>query len=184
MGATRMWFYKNIIFFCMYIHIMEESPILMKKLPSLSESDDTRIEEKWDSCNEKYMQNIRQTSIVLSSRHMVACKRYKRKYIILSIPMSILPIVMANLSVFLIDMSPFVTPIVLAVIAILNAMMILFNYSQRSEQHNNYSSKYDDLAKKVESVLIRNRKYRQPFDIILSEISEIKRSIDSSSPLL
>jgi hypothetical protein len=163
---------------------MEDDPIMMKKLPTYSESDDTRIEEKWDSTNEKFMENIRQTSIILSNRHMAACKRYKRKYIIIAIPMSILPIIMANLSVFLIDMSPFVTPIVLAVIAILNAMMILFNYSERSEKHNNYSGKYDDLAKKVDSILIRNRKYREAFDIVLSQITENKRSIDSSAPLL
>jgi hypothetical protein len=162
---------------------MENEPILMKK--TYSESDnDRRFEEKWDATNEKFMENIRQTSIVLSTRHMAACKRYKKKYIILSLPTAILPIILANLSLFMSEMSIYIVPITLTIIAILNAIAILFNYSQKTEQHNNYSGKYDDIAKKIDSILIRNRKYRQPFDILLSEITEIKRSIDSSAPLL
>jgi hypothetical protein len=162
---------------------MEIDPILMDK--KYSESDDSRrFEEQWDATNEKFMENIRQTSVILSNKHMVACKKNKRKYIILSLPTAILPIILANLSLFMTEMSIYIVPITLTIIAILNAIGILFNYSQRTEQHNNYAGKYDDVAKKLDSILIRNRKYRQPFDILLSEITEIKRSIDSSAPLL
>jgi hypothetical protein len=162
---------------------MENEPILMEK--KYSESDDSRrFEEPWDSTNEKFMENIRQTSVVLSNKHMAACKRNKKKYIILSLPTGILPIILANLSIFISNMSVYIIPITLTIIAILNSVALLFNYSQRTEQHNNYAGKYDDVAKKIDSILIRNRRYRQPFDILLSEITEIKRSIDSSAPLL
>jgi cell division protein ZapA (FtsZ GTPase activity inhibitor) len=155
------------------------------KMPSLTDSDDVlRVEEKYNKVNESFIEAIRQSSTTLSNKHMVACKKYRKRYIILSIPMAVLPIIMANLSVFMLNMSVYVVPISLTLISVMNALMLIYNYGERSERHNSFSGKYDALSFKIEAILIRSKSYRPPFDIVLSTITEEKKNIDNMAPLL
>jgi hypothetical protein len=63
-------------------------------------------------------------------------------------------------------------------------MQTLFNFSKKVAEHNLYAGKYMELSHEIDKVLIRSKKYREPFDVTLEKIMSKKMRLDSEAPYL
>jgi hypothetical protein len=168
-------------------HSTENEPILMKKTPSLSNTtseDIIRIEESWTGENQDYILTIKSSCIQLRDKHAIASYNNRKKFIWFSIPTIILPLIMGQMSIFLSNMSEYAIPISLTLISILNGLSVLFDFSKKSQLHDNYENKYDELICEISSILIKKKQFRACFDVTLVDIGSKKKAIDGSSPYL
>jgi hypothetical protein len=147
---------------------------------SKGSEDTSRSEEKWDERKERYFKNIKQDCLHKSDIHSIISHKNKKRYMLASIPATIIPLILVNIDIFTpqkeIQMAG------LTLVSIINGVNTLYNFSKKCEVHNTYSGKYADLASEIDKILIRKKKYRQAFDVLLEKITNKKRQIDDSAP--
>ena len=155
--------------------------IHLKVVEEYEESEDTsRDEEKWDERKEQFFSKIKNDCLHQSNVHSVISHRNKRKYMLSAIPTTVIPLILVNIDIFTPQKE--VQMIGLTMCSILTGLNTLFNYSKKSMEHNSYSGKYADLAGEIDKILVRGKKYRQPFDVLLEKITTKKRYIDDTAP--
>ena len=146
-----------------------------------SKSEDaSRSEEKWSESNEKFFMNIRSNCLHQSNTHNLISHKNKRRYMMSSLPTTIIPLVLVNIDIFCPQRE--IQTIGLTLVSVITGINTLYNFSKKSEVHNNYSGKYADLASEIDKILIRKKKYRTAFDVVLEKITSKKRHLDDSAP--
>jgi len=143
-------------------------------------SDVLREEEKWSSKNEDFFLEIKNDCLARSDTHNTISHKNKKYYMLSSIPTTIIPLVLVNLDIFVPQRE--VQTIGLTLVSIINGVNTLYNFSKKCEVHNTFAGKYADLASEVDKILIRKKKFRQPFDVLLEKISTKKRNLDDAAP--
>ena len=169
-----------------HISIKELSPRALEcgarlQVEEYEESEDTsRDEEKWDERKEKFFNKIKDDCLHQSNVHNIISHKNKRRYMLASIPATIIPLALVNLDIF--SPQKEVQMIGLTLVSIINGVNTLYNFSKKCEVHNAYAGKYADLASEIDKILIRKKKHRQAFDVMLEKITTKKRYIDDSAP--
>jgi hypothetical protein len=157
--------------------------ILIPDEKSESSKDTERYEESWDEKKQKYFKRIQDELLEQADKHNICSHNNKKKYIYTSIPTMILPLILVNFSIF-INEYQYVQPIGLTIVSIINGFQTLLNFSKKKEIHNLYAGKYAQLANEIDKFLIRKKKYREPFDVVLERITLKKQQLDDTAPLL
>ena len=166
----------------------ELEDILIDKTRDKSESsskDEPRMEEEWTSDNSEFFIKIQDDILKKAKAHDVSSHKNKRRYIKTAIPAMIIPILLTNLSIFCSGQTnEYIHPIGLSFVGIINVFQTILNFSKKKEQHNHHSGLYMDLANDIEKILIRGKRFRDPFDITLERITMRKQQLDASAPYL
>lgn len=143
-------------------------------------SDILREEEKWSSKNEDFFLQIKNDCLSRSDIHNSISHKNKKYYMLSSLPAAIIPLTLVNIDIFTPQRE--LQTIGLTLVSIINGINTLYNFSKKSEVHNSFAGKYADLASEVDKILIRKKKFRQPFDVLLEKISTKKRNLDDTAP--
>ena len=155
--------------------------IHLKVVDEYEESEDnSRSEEKWDERKEQFFIKIKDDCLHQSNVHSVISHRNKRKYMLSAIPTTIIPLILVNIDIFTPQKEVHI--IGLTMCSILTGLNTLFNFSKKCEVHNSFAGKYAELASDIDKILIRKKKHRQAFDVMLEKITTKKRYIDDTSP--
>lgn len=162
------------------IHIDDEE----EKLSNSTSYDGERDEEKWTDKNEKFFLDIKNKCLIQSDLHSKASHKNKKRFIYSSIPSTILPIIIANLNFIDIDYQNYFNPIGLSVVSIINGISTLLNFSKKTEVHNVYAGKYAELAGEIDKILIRKKKHRNAFDVVLEQITTKFNNLNNEAPYL
>ena len=165
----------------------ELDEILIDKARDKSESskDIQRLEEEWTGENSEFFIKIQDEIIKRAKAHDVASHKNKKRYVYTAIPSMIIPILLTNLSIFCsMNTNEYIHPIGLSIVGIINVFQTILNFSKKTEQNNQYAGLYMDLANDIEKILIRKKRYRDPFDITLERITMRKQQLDASAPYL
>ena len=165
----------------------ELEEILIDKTRDKSESskDQIRMEEEWTEKNEDYFLSIQEDIIKKSKAHDVASHKNKRRYIYTAIPAMIAPILLTNLSIFCTSpTNEYIQPVGMSIVGIINVFQTVLNYSKKKEVHNLYCGKYMELYNEIEKILIRKKKYREPFDMVLERLTMRIQQLDDGAPYL
>ena len=166
---------------------MSDLEILVDKRRDKSESskDVERLEEEWTSDNSEFFLRIQEEIIQKAKAHDVASHKNKSRYIKTAIPAMIIPILLTNLSIFCSGQTnEYIHPIGLSFVGIINVFQTILNFSKKTEQHNHHAGLYMDLVNDIEKILIRSKRFRDPFDITLERITMRKQQLDASAPYL
>jgi hypothetical protein len=152
---------------------------------SESSKDVERLEEEWSSENSEFFLRIQEEIIQKAKAHDVRSHVNKSRYIKTAIPAMIIPILLTNLSIFCSgETNEYIHPIGLSFVGIINVFQTILNFSKKKEQHNHHAGLYMDLVNDIEKILIRSKRFRDPFDITLERITMRKQQLDASAPYL
>ena len=147
-----------------------------------SKSDDIeRTDEKWSEKNESFLKNIKNDCLHRANQHDIISHRNKKRYIWTAIPAMVIPLVLANVSMLENDLK-YIEPICLTCVSVINVFQTILNFSKKKEIHAVYSAKYAELATYIDKVLIRKKRYRSAFDVILERTTIMKQQLDSNAP--
>jgi hypothetical protein len=146
-----------------------------------SMDNQNRVEETWNNRNESYLLKIQEDCTALSLKHNRQYKTNRKLWIMSSIPALIIPLILANTSLLWDESHQYVNSIGLGVVAIINTLQVFFNFSKKSEVNNTFSYRYNELSSDVSKILIRKKRHRAPFDVILERISEKKSNLDQQA---
>ena len=147
-----------------------------------SSHDAQRDEEVWHNKNESYFKRLQEECKHQANLHDIASHKNKRRYVWTSIPGIVLPLALANVSIFC--ETKYVDTVGLTVISIINGFQTLFNFSKKKEIHNIYAGKYMELSHEIDKVLIRSKRFRESFDVVLERITMKKQELDNNAPYL
>mgnify|MGYP006405736717 CR=1 FL=1 len=147
-------------------------------------SDVVRLEESWEPKNEEFLIKIKNECLEISAAHGRLSRKNKKYYVSTSIPTIIIPLILANLSVLWENSHQYINSIGLTVVGIINGLQILLNFSKKSEIHNKFSGHYAELSSEISKILIRKKRFRSAFDVILERVTEKKNSLDEYAPVL
>ena len=161
----------------------KELKIITEELNSESSKDNERLDEQWRDKNELYFQRMKNELLNKSKSHDIISHKNKKLYIYSNIPSIIIPIILTNFALFLKN-NDLILSIGMSLVAIINGLNALLNFSKKTEIHNVYAGKYAELVDEINKVLIRSKKYREPFDVILERITMKKNNLDNNAPYL
>jgi hypothetical protein len=65
-----------------------------------------------------------------------------------------------------------------------SAFLTFSNYGTLSEQHFQYSARYNDIVTRIESELVKRRKYRTPTDVFITELKCRIESLNDNAPIM
>jgi hypothetical protein len=161
----------------------ELQEILIPDENSDNSKDTERDEEKWDERKENYFKRMKDELLEQANKHNVCSHKNKKKYIYTSIPTMILPLILVNCSIF-VNEYEYIQPIGLTIVSIINGFQTLLNFSKKKEIHNLYAGKYIELANDIDKILIRKKRYRESFDVVLERMTLKKQQLDDTAPYL
>ena len=160
---------------------IDEFHINIEDIDSSKSDDIDRFDEKWSEKNENYFKNIKNDCLERAEKHDIISHRNKKRYIFTSIPAMVIPLILANVSILSQDYR-YIEPIGLTCVSIINVFQTILNFSKKKEIHAVYSAKYAELASYIDKVLVRKKRYRSAFDVILERATIMKQSLDASAP--
>ena len=147
-----------------------------------SSKDMERNEEVWRDKNEAFFKKLQVECLHQANLHDIASHKNKRRYVWTAVPATVLPLVLANVTVFC--ETKYVDTIGLTVVSVINGVQTFFNFSKKCQVHNLYASKYLDLSNEIDKVLIRSKRFREPFDVVLERLTMKKTDLDNNAPYL
>ena len=162
------------------IHIEDDDD--SKNSKNSSSKDIDRMEEGWGERNQDFFKKMQAEIKHKANLHDAASHNNKRKYIWTAVPATILPLVLANVSMFT-DLA-YIDTVGLTVVSVINGMQNFFNFSKKVESHNTFSGKYTELSGEIDKILIRSKRFREPFDVVLERITMKKQDLDNNAPYL
>ena len=162
-----------------------ENIIIEDEEKSESSKDIIREEELWTDRNYNYFRNMQEEIKNKSIEHDQASHKNKKRYIKTAIPAMMIPLILTNLTIFCDDYYlKYITPLGMTFVGIINGFQTILNFSKKKEIHNIYAGKYMDLFYEIDKVLIRKKKFREPFDVVLERINLKKHELDNGAPYL
>jgi hypothetical protein len=139
---------------------------------SLSE-DITRDEMRWNEKIEDLFVKYQAESKELSDLHALQGKKKKKYHYMLSIPSVLIPIVMSSTTSYFgnnHDYSVLANSLGYLFITALTGLNTFLGYGQKYTKHEEACTRYDELYREIESILIKNKKYRLPADVSLEHV--------------
>jgi hypothetical protein len=116
-----------------------------------------------------------------AGKHSAKSKLYKIVYYSLSIPTAIIPFVAA---IFSDDVSSntLVIKITLMLVGVLSAVQSIINPGAKFQSHNEYYSKYNQLAVEITKELVKPQRYRTEADVYLQKIMSEYNDLNRHAP--
>ena len=153
----------------------EETPI---------STDSSRSDEKWNNDNEKFFHQMKSNCLHKSNQHDIVSHKNKKRYIWASIPSTIIPLILANVNQLDIEYMKYINSIGLTCVSIISGIATLQNFAKKTEIHNTFSGKYAELASDIDKFLVRKKRYREPFDVILERFTTKYNNLNNEAPYL
>jgi hypothetical protein len=144
--------------------------------------------DEWTSDIEELVKRWKSQIEKLSHVHQESGYINRTRYYRLSIPSILLPFIMTLVSQNFYsgtnDTSHIIDGVMFMTTSILSALLMFFNYNQLSEVHFQTSSRYADIANRIDSELARRRKFRTPSDVFVTELKGSIESLGDNAPQL
>ena len=153
-------------------------------IDSNSSEDYSRDEEKWTTRHNEFLQKLSDESKNASIKHNIACKYKLYYYRSLSIPIMILPIITAAINEYISDDYKYISTCFMVLSSGCGLINTLYNFGKSSQQHNEFGSRYSDLAQEIEYVLCRSKRNRQACDVSMQKYIYKSQSLNSNAPML
>ena len=145
---------------------------MTNKIHSESSSDTIRLEEGWDKENEDYLIEFMMKCKNKGEEHLIEYDRNIKYYYFFSIPSTVVPLVLSSITAFIpIGSLVYTSAISLSSVGILNGVSSQFNFSKKAELNASFIKKYTDLHDEIDKILIRSKRFREPFDVVLERVS-------------
>lgn len=162
----------------------EHLKITINDEDSENSKDIDREEMKWTDKQEAYFEKILSECLSNQKKHDIKAHQFKKKYIYMSIPAIILPLLFASINEFLVDNYNYINTSAMMVSGVLSGINSFFNFGKKFEKHNQYAGLYDNLAGEIEVMLAKNKKFRIPCDVAMEKIKNQYTNLNSSAPML
>lgn len=144
------------------------------------------LEESWSSQHEEFVQDIQKSAKELSVRHDKLGKLCRFRYRAWMIPSVVIPLALTPASPFVTMFLPVAGPIIIATGFFLSgtcsAVLGVMQYSQRSERHFAFSSRYSDLDLEIAAMLTRRREFRMDSDVFLNQCKNTLERLQEGEP--
>ena len=144
------------------------------------------LEESWSDAHEDFVEDIQKKAKILSERHDELGKLYRFRHRAWSVPSILIPIGLTPASPFISSFLPVAGPIIITVGFFLSgscaAVLGLMEYSQRSERHFAFSSRYTDLDLEIATILTRRRPFRPEADVFLNQVKNTLERLQEAEP--
>ncbi len=148
-----------------------------------SKDDSSRKELLWEKRQEIIFNQWKDDMIEKSVKHGKKGKIFKKRFSILMIPATLLPIVMSGLASVLVDY-----PLVISGASILTGVLTglngFFNYGSKYEKHFNFENQYLTLSREIVKELSKPKRHRPACDVYYEKIMNEMNKLDESAPLL
>jgi len=141
-----------------------------------------RIEMEWADNSEKYIQDVKKYCMDKSIRHEAQFKKNKFRYNCLALPAVVTPILISVITPFIGESSDVILPVVLSGLGILNGVQTFFNYGSKSQKHNEYSNKYNDLVEDITTEIMKGETYRESAEVFCERVKQKKSRMDDGAP--
>lgn len=148
--------------------------------------DVDRREEKWGPRNETYMRHLITLCENKYTQHDRAGYHFKKISSRLGLPMVLLPVIMSPVSV-LVEGQPiakYVNATAFILTGILSATVNFYKYGEKMSNHFNYSARFEDIKTDLEVELVKERPYRNAYDVFSTKIHMRIDSLLNGSPTL
>ena len=162
--------------------INTESVDYLKYDNSEDSSDLDRDEEKWSKKHNIFIAKIRSECKNLSEMHNTSSKTKLYYHRALSIPSMILPLIAGLFSEYIDEEYSYISNGILVLSSAFSVVNGVYNFGKKSALHNEYSGKYDDLAKEIEYTLCRSKKNRQACDVSCQKFIFKQQTLNGSAP--
>lgn len=151
--------------------------------------DRDRVEEPWDSALEQYMINQRDKAEFSSVMHTEAGYYYKVKKNTWGPPTIIIPAVMAVISPLVASYKNeqaniWVNSIAYIIIAIVAGIYSWFKYAEKTEQHFNFGSYYNNIFTDIDLELNKRRPSRIQADLFMQKICIRMDNLTKTEPVI
>ena len=155
--------------------------ILEDKGESPNTSDVLREEELWTTESEKFLIEWMTAMCVKSKAHDKSYKKFKKYNNVLALPTILLPLILSPLTGYITDF-PIISSLMLISTGVLSGINSFFNFSKKSQQNNEYSNLYAQLAREIKIEVRRPSRFRMPVDKFSERIYQKYSALDASSP--
>ena len=149
-----------------------------------SSKDCERQEMLWTSKQESYFEKILHECIEKQKAHDVKAHKFKSKYIYMSLPSIVLPLMIASVNEFLKEDYNYINTTSMSIAGILSGVNSFYNFGSKYQKHNEYSGRYDELAGEIEALLTKNRRFRPPVDVSIERIKNQFNNLNNNAPML
>jgi hypothetical protein len=152
----------------------------------MTKKDIDRKEEKWGNRNEIYMRHL----IILcgnkSAQHDRAGYHFKKINSRLGLPMVLIPVIMSPVSVLVEGqlISRYANATAFIITGILSATVNFYKYGEKMSNHFNYSTRFADIKTDLEVELVKERPYRNSYDVFSTKMHMRIDSLLNGSPTL
>ena len=154
-----------------------KSPIIYEE----SLDDINRVEMLWDHKSSSLVRTYSENAKKQSKLHGISARRNKRKFIIISIPTMIVPVLTGTLRAYLAEY-PLIQCLLMLFSGLLSVIQTVFNYGKKSEKHFNFEASYGELANRIDFELIKGKKHRQQADVFLCDTLNRVNALNSNAP--
>lgn len=155
--------------------------VAKEKEYSNSSKDKGRKELLWEPPEEELIMKWRNEMVNESKKHISKGKYYKRFYILIGIPIIILPLVGSSFSE-LFKQYPYAEGSIMLLVGILSGIMTFFNFGKRYTLHYTYEHKYKELVYEIDLELHKPRKHRLDCDVFMERYKCKYASLNETAP--
>ena len=146
-------------------------------------TDDNRKELLWERREEIVIEEWRNQCLKNSTAHGKAGKAMKSRYVMLSLPSMIIPMVAGGLSSVLTPF-PLVSGATMIVTSILTGTNSFFDFGGKKEQHFHYESAYMELANEIQKEMAKPKPMRPACDVFMERVVNRLNELNRTAPLL
>lgn len=155
--------------------------ILDEHSDSESKDNPYRKEMPWNSKNECLLISWKDEMVIKANIHGKKALSNRLLYRILSVPTIIIPITLTTFNDILIEYKH-IQGILLTLLGILSGILTLLNLGSKYQLHFEYQNSYNNLEKKIDLELAKNRKHRTQADVYLEHIMGEYNKLDERAP--
>ena len=137
------------------------------------------LQMEWNVESEDLITGYISTATDRSKIHDEKGKRNKLLHILASTPGIAIPIIVGGLETHI---NPLVASILLIASGVISGINSFMNFSNRSRDHFEAASKYDEFSNDTRRVLVMTPEFRTPCDVTLMETTNIINRYLSESP--
>jgi hypothetical protein len=149
-----------------------------------SSKDVGRVEMPWTNRQEQYFSRVLKECTEKQQAHDKQAHIFKKKYVHLSIPAIIIPLIFASINEFLKDNFNYINTSAMMLAGVISGINSFFNFGAKYQKHNAYAGKYDELAGEIEVLLSTNRQFRIPCDVALERIKTRFNNLNNNAPMI
>jgi hypothetical protein len=145
-----------------------------------------RLEEPWGTSAEEMLALWSSDCQAASETHAACGKHFKRLFTYWSIPGLLLSVVMGGVTGVLAD-DPniqYVNMVGFITLGAIQGVNSFFNFGKKEQRHFEYATRYLEISTNIQAELVKNRAFRIPADVFLTEMRMCKQQLDRNAPVI